>query len=97
MLEFGENITRREHHAQRQRGRDDERASLRASLTLSFPNCEWGLSMPNIVEDLQMLRLIKAFQKVTDPDARRTIVIFVEEQVQKQGAKKREDHMSGPA
>ena len=53
--------------------------------------------MSNIVEDLRMRRLIRAFQKVTDPAARRTIVIFVEEQVQKQGAKKPEDRMSGPA
>jgi hypothetical protein len=53
--------------------------------------------MSNIVEDLRMRRLIRAFQKVTDPAARRTIVIFVEEQVQKQGAKKPEDHLRGPA
>jgi hypothetical protein len=53
--------------------------------------------MSNVVEDLQMLRLIKAFQKVADPDARRMIVVFVEEQAQKQGGKKREDRMRGPA
>ena len=53
--------------------------------------------MSNSVEDLQMLRLIKAFQKVADPDARRTIIVFVEEQAQKQGGKKRGDHVRGPA
>ncbi|MHC2578732.1 hypothetical protein ACVI1J_008972 [Bradyrhizobium diazoefficiens] len=36
------------------------------------------------VEDLQILRLIKAFQKITDQDARRLIILFVEEQLQKQ-------------
>ncbi|MDA9508940.1 hypothetical protein XI09_30765 [Bradyrhizobium sp. CCBAU 11386] len=39
------------------------------------------------VEDLQILRLIKAFQKITDQDARRLIILFVEEQLQKQQAK----------
>jgi hypothetical protein len=44
--------------------------------------------MPNNIQDLQMLRLIKAFNKITDEGTRRMIVLFVEEQVQKQGAKK---------
>jgi len=39
--------------------------------------------MSNSVEDLQMLRLIKAFQKITDQDTRRMILLFVEEQLQK--------------
>lgn len=40
--------------------------------------------MSNVVEDLQMLRVMKAFQKITDPDARRMVVMFVEEQLEKQ-------------
>jgi hypothetical protein len=43
--------------------------------------------MPNGSEDLQILRLIKAFQKLTDQDVRRMVVRFVEEQVEKQTAK----------
>lgn len=39
--------------------------------------------MPNAIDDLQMLRLIKAFHKVRDADARRRIVSFAEEQVKK--------------
>lgn len=39
--------------------------------------------MSNSVEDLQMLRLIKAFQKISDHDARRTVVLYVEEQVER--------------
>jgi hypothetical protein len=42
--------------------------------------------MANGVEDLQMLRLIRAFQKLTDQGTRRTVVLYVEEQVQKQQA-----------
>ncbi|MCK1341523.1 hypothetical protein IVB38_37450 [Bradyrhizobium sp. 38] len=38
--------------------------------------------MPNNIEDLQMLRLIKAFQKVKDEGARRMILLFVEERVE---------------
>jgi len=43
--------------------------------------------MANGVEDLQILRLIRAFQKLTDQDARRMIVPCVGEQVEKQLAK----------
>jgi hypothetical protein len=43
--------------------------------------------MPTGVEDLQMLRLIKTFQKITDPDTRRMIVVYAEEQLQKQQTK----------
>lgn len=39
--------------------------------------------MSNGAEDLQMLRLIKAFQKISDRDARRTVVLYVEEQVER--------------
>ncbi|MET4040322.1 hypothetical protein [Bradyrhizobium sp. RT6a] len=39
--------------------------------------------MTKAVEDLQMLRLITAFQKITDKDARRLILMFVEEQLEK--------------
>lgn len=43
--------------------------------------------MTNGTEDLQILRLIKTFQKITDQDVRRLIILFVEEQLQKQEAK----------
>jgi hypothetical protein len=43
--------------------------------------------MANGVEDLQILRLIRAFQKLTDQDTRRMIVRYVEEQLEKQTAK----------
>lgn len=39
--------------------------------------------MSNRIEDLQMLRLLKAFQKITDPDTRRMILLYVEEQLEK--------------
>ena len=39
------------------------------------------------VEDLQILRLIKAFQKLTDQDTRRMAVRYVEELVDKQIAR----------
>ncbi|CUT11374.1 hypothetical protein BF49_2454 [Bradyrhizobium sp.] len=42
------------------------------------------------VEDLQMLRLIRAFQKITDQDSRRMVVMFVEEQLDKQLARTRQ-------
>lgn len=38
--------------------------------------------MPKGLKDLQMLRLIKAFQKVTDEHARRAILRYVEDQAQ---------------
>ena len=41
--------------------------------------------MPH-VDELQMPRLIKAFQKITDQDVRRMIVRFAEEQLKKQPA-----------
>jgi hypothetical protein len=44
-------------------------------------------AMANGVEDLQILRLIRAFQKLTDQDTRRMIVRYVEEQLEKQTAK----------
>jgi hypothetical protein len=37
-------------------------------------------------EDLQMLRLIRAFQKLIEPDRRRMVLLYVEEQVHKQQA-----------
>ncbi|WP_426609770.1 hypothetical protein [Bradyrhizobium sp. McL0616] len=45
--------------------------------------------MSNSVEDLQMLRLIKAFRKISDRDVRRMVVLFAEEQAEKQQAKSR--------
>ena len=46
--------------------------------------------MSHSVEDLQMLRLIKAFQKLSDQDARRSVVLYVEEQVERQILKSRQ-------
>jgi len=43
--------------------------------------------MVNGVEDLQILRLVKAFQKLTDQDTRRQVVRYVEEVLEKQTAK----------
>lgn len=45
--------------------------------------------MSSYVEDLQMLRVIKAFQQITDYDARRLVVLYVEEQLEKLQAKTR--------
>jgi len=44
--------------------------------------------MSNSTEDLQMLRLIKAFQKIADPETRRMVVRFAEEQLEKQSSMK---------
>lgn len=46
--------------------------------------------MSQCVEDRQMLRLIKAFQNITDKDARRLVLKFVEEQLEKQQAQSRQ-------
>lgn len=48
-----------------------------------------NLGRPNIPADqhLQMLRLIRAFQKLTDQDTRQMIIRYVQEQVEKQKAK----------
>ena len=43
--------------------------------------------MANGCEDLQMLRLIRAFQILTDQGTRREVVRYVEGQVEKQMAK----------
>ncbi|UWU66215.1 hypothetical protein [Bradyrhizobium sp. NC92] len=43
--------------------------------------------MSNRIEDLEMLRLLKAFQKITDPDTRRMILLYVEEQMEKREAR----------
>jgi hypothetical protein len=40
--------------------------------------------MPYRSDDAQMLRLIKAFQKITDGDVRRMIVRFTEEKLAEQ-------------
>ncbi|MCK1504350.1 MULTISPECIES: hypothetical protein [unclassified Bradyrhizobium] len=47
-------------------------------------------AMSQGVEDLQMLRLITAFQKIADKDARRLVLMFVEEQLEKQQAQSRQ-------
>jgi hypothetical protein len=36
--------------------------------------------MSHSVQDLQMLRLIKAFQKIAESDARRMVLLYVERQ-----------------
>jgi hypothetical protein len=43
------------------------------------------------VEDLQMLRLIKAFQKIKSEEARRAIILLVEEQAEKEAVKSPKD------
>ncbi|MCK1483068.1 hypothetical protein IVB25_10080 [Bradyrhizobium sp. 193] len=47
-------------------------------------------AMSQGVEDLQMLRLITAFQKIANKDARRLVLMFVEEQLEKQQAQSRQ-------
>ncbi|MET4261464.1 hypothetical protein ABIC09_006432 [Bradyrhizobium sp. S3.12.5] len=37
--------------------------------------------MPEYLEDLQMLRLIKSFRKIKDPEVRRLILRFIEEKL----------------
>lgn len=44
--------------------------------------------MSNNVEDLQMLRLIKAFQKIRNDDMRRKIIALVEEHVEQEQLQK---------
>jgi hypothetical protein len=46
-------------------------------------------------EDLQMLRLIRAFQKLTEPDTRRMVLLYVEEQVHKQQTSAVVEHTPG--
>jgi hypothetical protein len=46
------------------------------------------------IEDLQMLRLIRAFQKLIDPDTRRMVLLYVEEQIHKQQAGAAVEHTS---
>jgi hypothetical protein len=41
-------------------------------------------------EDLQVLRLMKPFQKITHKDDRRLVLMFVEEQLEKQLAQSRQ-------
>ncbi len=40
--------------------------------------------MPKGVEDLEMLRLIKAFQKIKNQGTRRALVLLIEETAQKE-------------
>ncbi|VIO73927.1 hypothetical protein CI1B_58990 [Bradyrhizobium ivorense] len=40
--------------------------------------------MSNRVEDVQMLRLAKAFYKIKSSDVRRAVVQYVEEQLEKE-------------
>jgi hypothetical protein len=46
-------------------------------------------SMSEYIEDLQMLRLIKAFQKLKAPDTRKAIVEFVEAALKEEEEKKK--------
>lgn len=48
-----------------------------------------SFAMSSGVEDLQMVRLIRAFQ--TDQDVRRLVVAYVEEQLEKQQARARQN------
>ncbi|WP_170991429.1 MULTISPECIES: hypothetical protein [Bradyrhizobium] len=43
--------------------------------------------MSNRIEDVQMLRLAKAFYKIKSPDVRRAIVLYTEEQLEKEARK----------
>lgn len=43
--------------------------------------------MPSCIEDLQMLRLIKAFEKITDQKLRRMVLQYVEELLEKERTK----------
>jgi hypothetical protein len=43
--------------------------------------------MPSWIEDLQMLRLIKAFGKITNQDSRRMVLQYVEELLEKERAR----------
>ncbi|MBR0871232.1 hypothetical protein JQ633_12745 [Bradyrhizobium tropiciagri] len=40
--------------------------------------------MSNRVEDVQMLRLAKAFYKIKSADLRRAVLLYVEEQLEKE-------------
>ena len=40
--------------------------------------------MSNRVEDVQMLRLAKAFYKIRSADLRRAVLLYVEEQLEKE-------------
>lgn len=42
--------------------------------------------MPNATDDLQTLRLIKAFQRVKDEATRRKILVYVEEEARRDEA-----------
>lgn len=42
--------------------------------------------MPNAIDDLQMLRLIKAFQRVKDREVRRKILLYIEEEARREEA-----------
>lgn len=42
--------------------------------------------MSDGIEELQILRLLRAFQQITDPDARRLVLMFVQQQLEKQQA-----------
>jgi hypothetical protein len=43
--------------------------------------------MSSCVEDLQMLRLMKAFQKLKNPNVRRSIILCAEPQVEEEQKK----------
>ncbi|UPK19168.1 hypothetical protein [Bradyrhizobium sp. 131] len=45
--------------------------------------------MSKDTDDLQMLRHIKAFQRIVDRDTRRTIVLYIEEQAQRKELQQR--------
>lgn len=43
--------------------------------------------MPSCIEDLQMLRLIKAFEKITDQNSRRMVLQYVDQLLEKEQTK----------
>ncbi|WP_165421346.1 hypothetical protein [Bradyrhizobium sp. Leo170] len=45
--------------------------------------------MSKYLEDLQMLRLIKAFQKLKAPDTRKAIVVFVDAALKEEEEKRK--------
>lgn len=65
----------------------NNRGIFKHNLMCRFSDEVFAMTQP--VEDLQMLRLIKAFQNITDRDTRRLVLLFVEEQLDKQLAQSR--------
>ena len=54
------------------------------SHNVAFQQFVCSVTMPHAFDDMQLLRLIKAFQKITDQHVRRMVVRLVEEKLEKQ-------------